>query len=90
MRRVYRQFYIVHTEPDSDCAQDWKKTIHSIADVISPDQCVKELSKASKESLFDFLDWAMSPSQKQLEHALEEGELDETAMEIETVEHTPY
>lgn len=81
LRRNYRHFYVVHTEPDGKLAQNWKSRVHTIAEVITPERCVEELSKASKESLFDFMDWAMDPK---------EGELGDAPMEIETVEHTAY
>lgn len=97
MRRAYRYFYVVHTEPEAAGAQQWKTKIHSIADVITPEQCTKELSKPSKESLFDFLDWAMSPKQKNSDAGLEEGDIDDVIMEnvpfrkeIREVEHTAY
>ena len=61
MRRHYRNFYVVHTEPGANCAQHWKDTIHNISDVITPERCAEELEKPSKGSLFDFLDWAMEP-----------------------------
>ena len=97
MRRHYRQFYVVHTEPEAACAQRWKSTIHNISDIISPEQCVDELSKESKESLFDFLDWAMRPKAVQEDQeveketeALDVQELGDAPMEVETVEHTAY
>ena len=86
----------MHTEPESACAQQWKASIHNIADVVTPERCIEELSKPSKESLFDFLDWAMGLKEKKSDAGREEGELSETAMEIETigqveaVEHTAY
>jgi chromo domain-containing protein 1 len=81
MRRNYRQFYVVHTEPSVLCAQQWKENVQTIAEVITPEQCIEELSKESKESKFDFLDWAMLPKEK---------ELGDVPMEIEAVEHTAY
>jgi chromo domain-containing protein 1 len=64
LRRAYRHFYVVHTAPEADCAEEWKASIHNIAGIISPEQCIEELSKPSKESTFDFLDWAMEPKEK--------------------------
>jgi len=64
LRRHYRNFYVVHTEPGASCAQYWKDTIHNISDVITPERCAEELEKPSKDSLFDFLDWAMEPKEK--------------------------
>lgn len=81
LRRDYRHFYVVHTEPDAECAQKWKASVHSIAEVITPEHCVEELGKESKESLFDFLDWAMGPKEKEL------GDL---PMEVEVIEHTAH
>lgn len=67
LRRAYRYFYVVHTEPEAASVKKWRDSIHSIAGVISPEQCIEELTKPSKESLFDFLDWAMEPKDKNLE-----------------------
>lgn len=98
MRRHYRQFYVVDTEPEAAYAQRWKSTIHNISDVISPERCVEELSKESKESLFDFLDWAMGPKavqkdqevEKETEETLDVQDLGNALMEVQTVEHTAY
>lgn len=76
LRRHYRQFYVVHTEPDAACVGMWKSSVHNIAEVITPEQCIEELSKNSRESLFDFLDWAMGPKDE---------ELGDAPMEIEDV-----
>jgi chromo domain-containing protein 1 len=54
MRRDYRHFYVVHTEPKAPYVQNWKDELQTIADVISPEKMVEELKKESKESLFDF------------------------------------
>lgn len=64
LRRHYRYFYVVHTEPGASCAQQWKDTIHNISGVITPERCANELRKPGKDSLFDFLDWAMGPKEK--------------------------
>ncbi|KAF3041507.1 hypothetical protein E8E12_003248 [Didymella heteroderae] len=81
LRRAYRYFYIVHTEPEADCAKEWKASIHNIASIITPEQCIEELSKPSKESIFDFLDWAMEPKKKPLE-VVPEQDLGNAAMEM--------
>lgn len=54
MRRKYRHFHIVHTEPDSPRVQQWREEIHTIANVITPAQCIDELRKQGEESMFDF------------------------------------
>jgi chromo domain-containing protein 1 len=58
LRRDYRHFFIVHTDPTADCAKQWKEEIQSIAAVITPEQCVEELSKNELEPgvdlMFDF------------------------------------
>lgn len=54
MRRDYRQFYVVHTEPTGLYAQKWKEEWQTIADVITPEKLVEELKKESRESMFDF------------------------------------
>ncbi|KAF2129023.1 hypothetical protein P153DRAFT_431837 [Dothidotthia symphoricarpi CBS 119687] len=58
MRRDYRQFYVVHTEPAAPHVQEWKK-IHNIAEVMTPEQLIEELDKPSKKSKIDFYEWAM-------------------------------
>lgn len=82
LRRDYRMFYVVHTEPDAACAQHWRDSLHNIADVITPEQCVEELSKPSKESLFDFLDWAMGPKDKGVNTRPEDVEPGEAPMDV--------
>ncbi|KAF1926664.1 uncharacterized protein M421DRAFT_422636 [Didymella exigua CBS 183.55] len=83
MRRAYRYFYVVHTDSEAACAKEWKASIHNIAEIITPEQCIEELSKPSKESLFDFLDWAMGPKEGEAELESEgEEELRDAAMEM--------
>jgi len=50
MRRDYRHFFVVHTEPFAPCVRQWKKEIQTIAEVITPEQCVAELSKSATET----------------------------------------
>jgi chromo domain-containing protein 1 len=56
----------VHTEPFAPCVRQWKQEIQSIADVITPEQCINELTKdgleTSREQLFDFCERYMSKS----------------------------
>jgi chromo domain-containing protein 1 len=58
LRRDYRHFFVVHTEPAADSANQWKEEIQSIAEVITPEQCIEELSKNGMEPgvelMFDF------------------------------------
>jgi chromo domain-containing protein 1 len=54
MRRDYRHFFVVHTEPEAPCVQKWKDEIQTIGAVITPEQCVAEFEKSSEESMFDF------------------------------------
>ncbi|KAF1935467.1 hypothetical protein EJ02DRAFT_389143 [Clathrospora elynae] len=54
MRREYRHFFVVHTEPRAPYVQQWKQEIQTIAEVITPEQCVEEFQKAGEDSLFDF------------------------------------
>lgn len=82
LRRAYRYFYVVHTEPEADCAKKWKASIHNIAGIITPEECIEELSKSGKESLFDFWDWAMKPKQQLSEVAPEQEELGDAPMEM--------
>lgn len=81
-RRAYRHFYVVHTEPEADCAKQWKANIHSISNIITPEQCIKELSKASKVSLFDFWNWAMKPKGHPSPMKPEQEEMGDAPMEM--------
>ncbi|KAH8631971.1 hypothetical protein IG631_13654 [Alternaria alternata] len=54
MRRDYRHFYVVHTEPKAKYVQEWKQEIQTIADVITPEQCINEMLKDGQDSMFDF------------------------------------
>ncbi|KAJ4992798.1 hypothetical protein SVAN01_01844 [Stagonosporopsis vannaccii] len=74
LRRDYRHFYVVHTEPNATCALEWKASIHTITDIITPEQCIEELTKPSKGSMFDFLDWALKPKDKELDAMPEEAQ----------------
>jgi chromo domain-containing protein 1 len=74
MRRNYRHFYIVHTDPLAKCAQQWKQDVQTIAEVITPEQCIQELEKDSKESKFDFRDWAMPTKESGLGDARMESQ----------------
>lgn len=87
LRRHYRNFYVVHTQPDANCAQHWKDTIHNISDVITPERCAEELEKPSKDSLFDFLDWAMEPKEKGdgAGARSDDGSMGDAAMDISPV-----
>lgn len=54
MRRDYRHFFVVHTEPEATHAQQWKQEIQTIAEVITPEKCLEELEKEGGAGLFDF------------------------------------
>jgi chromo domain-containing protein 1 len=82
LRRTYRHFYVVHTEPEADCAIEWNASIHNIAGIITPEQCIEELSKPSKESMFDFLDWAMKPKERPSAVEPEQEEMGDAPMEM--------
>lgn len=58
MRRDYRHFYVVHTEPSAPYVRTWK-TIQNIANVMTPEQLIEELRKPGKVSKIDFYEWAM-------------------------------
>lgn len=102
LRRMYRKFYVVHTDPSAADAQHWIDTIHNISGVMSPKRCIEELSKPGKESLIDFLDWAMEPKEEVNEEEKKTGAvsddeiMDDAPMDISPassiveVEHTAY
>jgi len=60
MRRDYRHFYVVHTEPMASYVKDWKQEIQTIAEVITPEQCIKELKKSGQDSMFNFFEDVMA------------------------------
>jgi chromo domain-containing protein 1 len=60
MRRDYRHFYVVHTEPRTKYVQQWKEEIQTIANVLTPEQCIKEFKKDGQDSMFDFYERFMT------------------------------
>ncbi|KAL6705366.1 hypothetical protein ACN47E_007015 [Coniothyrium glycines] len=78
LRRDYRHFYVVHTEPEAPYVQDWKDQIQTIAEVITPERCVEEFGKSGDASLFDFQERYMPEHAlgdwKNLKSAIDEGE----------------
>ncbi|KAH7089551.1 hypothetical protein FB567DRAFT_466673 [Paraphoma chrysanthemicola] len=85
MRRDYRHFFVIHTEPFATCVRQWKQEIQTIADVLTPEQCVAELAKeesdASQRPVFDFCERYMSK--------LETGQVMTTTAEQANKGHTP-
>ena len=63
MRRDYRHFYVVHTEPKEKYVQEWKQEIQTIADVITPEQCINEMLKDGQDSMFDFYERFMADNE---------------------------
>lgn len=63
-RQYYRQYFVVHTEPDGNEAKDWKGRIHNIDDVISPEKFIKEFKKEAKGNRFEFYEWAFPLKQE--------------------------
>ncbi|KAI5381014.1 hypothetical protein J4E82_000213 [Alternaria postmessia] len=63
MRRDYRHFYVVHTEPKAKYIQEWKQEIQTIADVITPEQCINEMLKDGQDSMFDFYERFMADNE---------------------------
>jgi chromo domain-containing protein 1 len=57
-RRIYRYYYVVHTDRLAVQAEQWQKEIQTITDVITPQQCIDELSREGgdkgQQKLFDF------------------------------------
>ncbi|CAE7195442.1 hypothetical protein PTNB85_05861 [Pyrenophora teres f. teres] len=54
LRRDFRHFFVVHTEPSAPYVHRWMEEIQTIAAVITPEQCVEELSMDERDSMFDF------------------------------------
>lgn len=69
MRRDYRHFYVVHTDPRATCASHWKSKNQVLSDIITPEKCVQELSKdvlgPDPSSMFDFYERYMVESSKE-------------------------
>lgn len=59
LRREYRQFFIVHTQPSAPYVRQWRDEIQTIAEVITPEACIEELGKNGKASMFDFCEQHM-------------------------------
>lgn len=57
-RQYYRQYFVVHTEPNGKDAKDWKERVQNIDEVMSPENCIKEFEGEARGSRFDFFEWA--------------------------------
>jgi chromo domain-containing protein 1 len=85
MRRDYRHFFVVHTEPSAPCVKEWTNEIQTIAGVVTPEQCILELEKDGSESMFDFCERYMPTKEVKLDStvagmvdsqaSLEDGEI---------------
>lgn len=56
-RRDYRHFYIVHTDRSGPCVQQWQREVQTLTDIMTPEQCIQELSKDEgdqNDQKFDF------------------------------------
>lgn len=54
LRRDFRHFFVVHTEPSAPYVHRWMEEIQTIGAVMTPEQCVEELVKDERTSMFDF------------------------------------
>lgn len=85
MRRDYRHFFVIHTEPFATCVRQWKQEVQTIVDVLTPEQCVAELARnesdASQRPMFDFCERYMS--------RLETGQVMTTTVEQANKGQTP-
>lgn len=57
-RRNYRHYFVVHTDPGE---VDWKETITTIDEVITPEKCIEYFEQEPKGSKFDNYEWAYPP-----------------------------
>jgi len=57
-RQYYRQFFVVHTDPDGNDAKDWKARIQNIDQVISPKKFIEEIQNEPKGNRFEFYEWS--------------------------------
>jgi len=67
-RQYYRQYFVVHTEPDGRDAKDWKERVQNIDEVMSPAKFIEEFEKDARGNRFEFYDWA-SPTKKRVDSA---------------------
>ncbi|PVH94723.1 hypothetical protein DM02DRAFT_692527 [Periconia macrospinosa] len=72
-RQSYRKFFVVHTQPDSVAARDWKKRIGILDEVLTPERCIEELEKDPKGNRFDFFEWAFEKKADGGQGGCEEG-----------------
>ncbi|KAF2640478.1 hypothetical protein P280DRAFT_507175 [Massarina eburnea CBS 473.64] len=69
LRKEYRHYFVVHTEPNSVVARDWKKRIAVVDEVLSPEQCVREFEGPAKGNRFEFYEWAF-PAKRRADNAM--------------------
>jgi chromo domain-containing protein 1 len=60
-RQYYRQFFVIHTEPDGNDAKEWKEKVQNIDEVMSAEQFIDEFEKEPRGNRFDFYEWAFPP-----------------------------
>ena len=65
LRRDYRHFFVVHPQPQAGYVQQWRQEIQTIAEVLTPRQCLEELTKESECSMFDFCERFMRKREKE-------------------------
>jgi chromo domain-containing protein 1 len=66
--REYREVVVVHTEPQ---AVSWQQDFQLIAEVISPEQCIKYLQQPARGNRFEGYEWAFESK----DDGSEEGEV---------------
>ncbi|KAF2878196.1 hypothetical protein BDV95DRAFT_480552 [Massariosphaeria phaeospora] len=54
-RQSYRQYFVVHTEPEK---ATWQNSITNIDEVMTPEKCIEYFEQPSKGNRFEFYDWA--------------------------------
>ncbi|KAF2271696.1 uncharacterized protein EI97DRAFT_470965 [Westerdykella ornata] len=57
MRKSYRHFFVVHTEPSSEQSAEWQRKFCNIDEVITPEKCIELLKEDSEGSRIDFMEW---------------------------------
>ncbi|KAF1961457.1 hypothetical protein CC80DRAFT_464352 [Byssothecium circinans] len=65
-RQYYRQYFVIHTEPDGVMARDWIKRIGVLDEVMTPEKFISEFEKEAKGNRFEFYDWAF-PEKKRVD-----------------------
>jgi chromo domain-containing protein 1 len=60
LRRDYRSFFVVHTEPSK---VDWQEQLQHIDEIMTPEKCIEYFEQPAQGNRFDFFEWAFEEKQ---------------------------